>query len=159
MSRCKQHRIEDIAEGIVSLNIKQAGSLYRKLPGRDYGIDGIIELFEDEQTTGKFILVQIKGSKTKYGDDPEKTILSCTVRQTTFQYVRTSNLPVVLVAVDTSTKTFYYGLLSELNVVNMNVQEPTVHLERQNSCGEDEKSFVEWLKELKLTSYIRASEE
>lgn len=39
--------------------------LVRELTGRDYGIDAIVELFDDGNPTGKIAFLQFKGKETK----------------------------------------------------------------------------------------------
>ena len=63
--RTSSHVIEtrsrDLFQQRINNSFKNGDALFRNLSERDYGIDGIIELFDNGQPTGKIAFVQIKG--------------------------------------------------------------------------------------------------
>lgn len=101
MTRVSSHVIEtrscDWFKAKVNKFFENGDALYREISGRDYGIDGIIELFKNGQPTGKFALVQIKGTKSKI--TPMKrtsNYVSCKVSSSNAKYAFQKNIPVIL---------------------------------------------------------------
>ena len=66
MTRTLTHVIETNSKDCVRSRIDGSGDcgdyLYRELSERDYGVDAIIECFEDGIPTGKIGFLQIKGT-------------------------------------------------------------------------------------------------
>lgn len=60
--RPEQHIIDE--QGIVLLQtiLEPKHYIFRSLGGRDYGIDGLLEVTEDGRATGKMISLQLKSS-------------------------------------------------------------------------------------------------
>lgn len=76
MIRISSHLIEDKATNYVKMKIidyfENGDAIYRDLSGRDYGIDGLVELFDNGNTTGKISFIQVKGTHANI----ERTLLS-----------------------------------------------------------------------------------
>ena len=66
MSRIPSHVIEtktrDYIRSVIDKYYENGDALFRELSERDYGIDGLIELFREGDPTGQIALVQIKGT-------------------------------------------------------------------------------------------------
>jgi hypothetical protein len=83
--------------------------LIRNLDERDYGIDLTLERFNNEVPTGDFILLQIKGTDTKFSEDvklsgfPVKTI----------QYSLLFNIPFFVVHVSNASNKAYFVWLQK----------------------------------------------
>lgn len=75
--------------------------LYRELSERDYGVDAIIECFEDGIPTGKIGFLQIKGMSKEIA--PLKNtppVVSCSgVSISNLYYVKQNRIPVILIYV------------------------------------------------------------
>lgn len=79
-------------------NFEKGDALFREMTGRDYGIDGVIELFDNGMPTGKIALVQIKGTSktiTPLVRTPE--LISCKISSSNALYAFQKNIPVLLV--------------------------------------------------------------
>ena len=67
MKRASTHIIEtkstDIFRAKVNGFYQNGDALFRDITERDYGIDGLVELFEDGCPSGEIALVQIKGKE------------------------------------------------------------------------------------------------
>lgn len=60
--KVKAHDIEkQTTNNIRSIIDADGRGLFRELTGRDYGIDAMVEIFDDGCITGKFGLIQCKG--------------------------------------------------------------------------------------------------
>ncbi len=155
MPRIPAHKIEEKAINLIRSNVALFDALYREVSHRDYGIDAVIELFDHDEITGRLILLQVKGSESRYTIGTRSGVVSCQVSQGTLKYLNQNNIPVVLVAVDIANQCFFYTCLADTEVVNRNVNQPTVHLIAENVCQREESTFTEWLKELAEDYYGR----
>lgn len=63
--RISTHKIETKTRNNIRKIIDSGPFLFRELTERDYGIDAIIEYFNDEKVTGKIAFIQIKGTNSK----------------------------------------------------------------------------------------------
>ena len=66
-------------DNIRSLIDRDGIALLRDLTERDYGIDAIMELFEDGCVTGKFALLQLKGKEHKIVPLKGSEEISCSI--------------------------------------------------------------------------------
>lgn len=102
-SRISPHVIETNATNYVTSVIcsyyENGDALFRKLTERDYGIDGIIELFNDGDPTGQMALVQIKGTDKTIEKLKMKDVVSCPVSISNIKYAQQKNIPVILMYV------------------------------------------------------------
>lgn len=98
MQRKNSHIIETRSCDSIKSKVNKSGNLlYREITGRDYGIDGIIELFDNGNVTGKFALAQIKGTSHKI--IPLKSApdyVSCTISSSNANYALQNRMPVIL---------------------------------------------------------------
>lgn len=101
MQRISSHAVETRSCDIIKLKINAAfengDSLYRELTGRDYGIDGVIELFDNGCVTGMFALAQIKGTGEKIVPlvkTPQ--FISCSISSANAMYAFQNRIPVIL---------------------------------------------------------------
>ena len=98
--RITPHYIETQSRDIIRLKINKAHEgnfLYREISERDYGIDGLIELFNDGNVTGMFALAQIKGRNEKI-TPLKKTpqYISCNISVSNACYALQDIIPVIL---------------------------------------------------------------
>ena len=83
--------------------------LFRLFSERDYGVDGVLEIFELGETTGKIALIQIKGTNSKI--DKLKTVdyVSCPgISKSSLKYCSVNKIPFILVYVSKKDELFYY---------------------------------------------------
>lgn len=83
--------------------------IYRKID-LDYGLDREIEIVDDEDVTGKKILVQLKGSQSFELTDK---VIKFPLETEKLEYYSKSDLPVLLVLVDLKTETSYWLFVHE----------------------------------------------
>lgn len=147
-NRISPHRIETQTCDIVRTIIDKDGvALYRDITGRDYGIDAIIEIFDDGRVTGKFALLQIKGKQRKIV--PLKSgVISCKITASNAEYAFQHNIPVVLVTTSLEEKeNFYYVALQEvitkehLRKIEAGQKEITVHIPVNSCIIENKQGF------------------
>lgn len=116
--RIDAHRIEERAVNSARSQIDQhQGMVYRMCSGRDYGYDGLIELFDESSVTGKFALVQLKGVATWANLKilKKRDVISQKISITTARYAIQKRIPLfVIVASASKTESgFYYVLLQK----------------------------------------------
>lgn len=88
-NRAETHRIDTEAVRLVRTQLT-SDWVERSVEERDYGIDMMLEAFDEETPTGILVLLQIKGRKGSFGSDevslsvPVKTLLYARMFQTPF---------------------------------------------------------------------------
>ncbi|MGP8068590.1 MAG: DUF4365 domain-containing protein [Candidatus Bathyarchaeia archaeon] len=129
MHRPKEHVMETLGDRTFATQVP-AEWIYRKIE-MDYGLDREIEIVDEENVTGKKLLVQIKTTES-----PDIADARVRFRLTTdkLEYYSRSDLPVLLVLVDLRTKICYWLFLheyvEELKTVKPSWrQEQTINLE------------------------------
>lgn len=80
--------------------------IYRYIGGRDYGIDGMLELVDGADVTGKLISLQLKSSIHFEGVD---YISLYNIKHSTCNYWLNCDLPVMLVLADLRNECVYYS--------------------------------------------------
>lgn len=153
--RPASHRTESAAVQLFQRWVGEAGWVYRDVPqGTDYGIDGEVEIFENDEATGLLFKVQIRGSAQQSGR------ISRRVKGAHRTYWRSIGVPVMLVAAQTSTQELFgrwvhrldegrYGNEDEPAVVDfdhshsLHGRQPVVVNEVAQWRGID-SVFVEW---------------
>lgn len=116
-------------------------SLFRELSGRDYGIDGIVEVFENEFPTGKICYVQIKSTDEIIV--PLKKFIgfvSCPgISESNLYYCKQNKIPFYLIYNSLKDKnSFYYYKLNEEKIKsNSRIRIPIV-----NRCEDDITNFL-----------------
>lgn len=119
MPRSKTHKTETatrlIFETAISaysnqtLHITEGDLLFREPDERDYGVDGEVEVFNDEEVTGKLARIQLKGTEKEIVPLKTADFVSCPgVSKSSLGYCRTRNIPFILVYVSKLDKKFYF---------------------------------------------------
>lgn len=117
MSRTDTHRTETKSRLIFQnaicgysekkLNITDV--LYREFTERDYGLDALIEIFENNQPSGKFSFLQFKGTSSTITKLKTTDFVSCKgISKSNLFYCRQRNSPVILVYISTKDNEFYF---------------------------------------------------
>lgn len=155
-SRNKSHQIGQRAEDIVKITVNHGkDALFRSLGSTDYGIDAIVELFDNDAITGHFVLLQIKGSEKEYVPKKRRPeVVSCKVNGNVLNYATQHNIPVVLVVVDVPNRQFYYDLV---NSDRFEIKGKTLYLPSKNTCRQDKPDFDVWLHETVKLFYTNKS--
>lgn len=121
--RISSHQVETESRDKVRMLINKTGNaLYRDISERDYGIDAIVELFEDGSITGKIALLQIKGTVNKIiAMKTCEDFISCKITSSNIEYAFQSNIPVVLIYVSLAEEeNFYYYILQSIGSIKLN---------------------------------------
>ena len=115
MSRVEQHRTETKSKRIFRNAIEDykepklhiTDVVYRDLTERDYGLDGLIEIFEDDKPTGKIAVLQFKGTESKIEKLKKSDFVSCSnISKSNLSYCKQVNNPVILIYVSTLDEDF-----------------------------------------------------
>lgn len=102
--RTSSHVIEtrsrDYFQQKINNSFENGDALFRNLSERDYGIDGLVELFDNGHPTGKIAFIQIKGKEKLIAPQIRNPVVSCpNVSSTNFAYAYQTRIPVILVYV------------------------------------------------------------
>lgn len=156
MSRISSHVIEtktrDYIRSVIDNYYENGDALFRELSERDYGIDGLIELFHDGNPTGQIALVQIKGTSNTIQPLKNKNVVSCSISTTNAKYARQNNIPILLLyATITKPYGFYYIDINDA-VNNMDcskiVEQDSIkiHIPVENNALEDLEPLFERIR-------------
>lgn len=109
--RTNSHEIETRSvDNIRSLINATGRGLFRDVTGRDYGIDGIVELFDMGRITGKLALIQCKGQDSII--EPLKRFpeyVSCKgISAANLDYIEQHNIPVILTYASANDRDVFY---------------------------------------------------
>ena len=129
MKRPNQHIIETISSKHLERIIPDEW-VARSLD-KDYGYDYLIEIFENNLSTGKTFFIQLKGTDQEIIDDEAKI----QIKISNLKYFNKSLLPVLLVFFSTKTKQFWAiwanQLINTLNITENQVKK-TIKLQNKN---------------------------
>ncbi len=152
-SKITSHEIGQDAENIIRQIIDQSHKAYfRNFTGRDYGLDAIVELFEDGCITGKFAFLQCKGK----GEVIEQMArnngyVSCNnISLSNMYYAEQENVLVLLAYASVKDKgMFYYINLSDvlnedtLNKIKRCQKNFTIRIPASNNTRDNLEGFFE----------------
>ncbi len=134
MARVKSHKIETNSKDYIRSQIDAYNDgvlIYRDITERDYGIDGLIEMFENDRPTGKIAFIQIKGTQ-KIIQPLIRTpnMISCAISSSNAYYAYQKNIPIILIYVSILTKNFYFLELNEIGneLKRIKVEKKNVHI-------------------------------
>lgn len=154
MTRISSHLIEDKAMNYVKMEItnyfENGDAIYRDLSGRDYGIDGLVELFDNGNPTGKISFIQVKGTRDEIELLKTKPVISYSISVSNAHYATQNIIPVFLMYVSLSKpETLYFVNLQTAVVEQMekftSQKSITVHIPQINS-NENLKQFFDEIK-------------
>lgn len=156
MSRIPSHVIEtktrDYIRSVIDNYYENGDALFRELSERDYGIDGLIELFHDGDPTGQIALVQIKGTSHTIQPLKNKNVVPCSISTTSAKYARQNNIPILLLyAAIAKPYGFYYIDVNDA-VNNMDYSKIveqdsiTIHIPVENNALEDLEPLFEKIR-------------
>ena len=144
--RNKQHRIGDEALDLFrnSLPKTKAFDIVFTEESRDYGIDGHLQIFINDEHTGNVPRVQIKGNETGEYIDKGKTLSFSLDLDSAFFLIEQAQDPTALIVVDNDKKTVYWHPIQtnlearealEKRLVESKAENPsiTVHIDTQKN--------------------------
>lgn len=147
--RQSSHKIETLVKNNVRKVIDKGDFLYRELSERDYGIDAIIEYFNNEEITGKIALIQLKGTSGKIKSLVNKPVISCPISTSNAFYALQNNIPVILIYASLSEENiFYYTCLQDIDfdIELLEFQKTiTVHIPVENIIEDDMTDLIQLL--------------
>lgn len=92
--------------------MEELGWIFREQPTQDYGIDGHMEVVDDEFVTGRLIAIQIKAGSS-YLKEENSTGFIFRGKMEHYNYWTNHSLPVVLVLCDLHSQTCYWEQINE----------------------------------------------
>lgn len=148
--RVTNHEVDTEACKIVSMKFDRNWEI-RDVTGRDFGIDKIVERFENGYATSEMLILQIKGTETLI--DSEKPSFSLPTK--TLLYAELFVFPFLLVYCSISNpEQCYYLWLQEYIRVRLNFENPnwrqqetnTVYFPKKNILGSEyAKEHIEYI--------------
>ncbi len=119
MSRSTPHVIEtksrDFLRSKIDSFYENGDALFRELSERDYGVDAIIELFENGTPTGKIALVQLKASEKMIVPLKNSYDVSCRISSCSAKYAKQNTIPIIIIyAYIGKPSLFYFAKLQDI---------------------------------------------
>ena len=156
-SRTDSHYIETQTRNYIRSKIdsyyENGDALFREISERDYGIDAVIELFDNGYPTGMLAMLQIKGTQKTIVPLKCDKAVSCQISTSNFNYALQNNIPVILVYVTLSKpKGFYYIRLQDVVTDELlqkaNRQDSiTIRIPETNNAMDDLSGFFDLIRE------------
>lgn len=145
MARISPHYIETKSKDCVRNRINEFGDkgdyLFRELSERDYGIDGLIECFEDGNPTGKIGLLQIKETDSLISPLKTSNVISCGVSISNLFYVKQKRIPIIILYISLKEECpMYYAdlrIISKDFVYKVDAKHVTIHIPYDNCIYDD----------------------
>lgn len=122
MPRTKSHIIEtnsgDYFKTIIDSLYPNNDALVRQWTEKDYGIDFVVEFFNDGYPTGNIAYVQLKGTEEKIKKNKLSDYVSCpNVSLCSLEYAKQDKIPFILIYVSLAEpKEFYFIDIQSLDV-------------------------------------------
>lgn len=127
--RIHTHQIDTRACSIISTKFSHIWEI-RDLTGKDFGVDKIVERFQDGYATSEIMLLQIKGTETTLDRSNPKYSLETK----TLIYAEMFTVPFVLVFCDVlNPEKCYYLWLQEYIQVRLNYENPNWRKQQTNT--------------------------
>ena len=149
-ARIGAHVIETKSQDAIRKKIdsfySNGDALYREISGRDYGVDAILELFNNGNPTGMISLLQIKGTNNAIVPLKRTQEVSCKISSSNASYALQNRIPVILILVSCEPFVFYYtkiqDVLTEAQLRKMKKQKSiTVRIPIANCVIDDFEPF------------------
>ena len=129
MPRISSHKIADQAVNILRNVVtnysgeRKVSAIFREITGRDYGVDALIEVFENDNPTGKIAFVQVKGTGERIlplKRTPE--LIACKdVSMSSINYAFQTHIPMLLFYISVKERQIYYlKLQTEVDSLKIN---------------------------------------
>lgn len=151
MARIYPHVVETKSKNCIRSRIDRKGDyLYRELTERDYGIDGIVECFENGVPTGKIAFVQIKGTSKTIIPQKNKPVVSCVgISKSNLQYAKQNRIPVILLYVSLQDPCpIYYADLRKVAQrvrIKEDAETVTIHIPEDNCTTNDISGIIDMI--------------
>lgn len=124
--------------------VRDSIALWRTISERDYGIDGLIEFFPEGEASGRFMLVQVKGTEEPLRQLSNKPLVSTEVNLTTLTYAHQMNTPVLMAKVGLGNSSICYGILQELAEQQSDLEERArANSTKKTTCHLDASLIVD----------------
>lgn len=108
-NRITPHIVETRSYDNVRSKIHENGeALFREFTGRDYGVDAVVELFDNGNVTGKLALLQIKSTQFAIVPLKKSEEISCEISSSNAKYALQNNIPVILIYASLQEKGDFY---------------------------------------------------
>lgn len=132
--RPKQHRREDVSKRVFESVIPTTWT-YGPKNQREYGVDGIVEIFDNDDTTGLRFNVQLKG-----GDRESAT--KALIKTSTRNYLKDLDSPTLVVLVDGS-NTVHFGWAHQFDLYGRKKDAASYNFELPNIWNESSGAEIE----------------
>ena len=158
MTHAKETKSRDMVRTKIDSFYENGDALFREWSERDYGIDAVVELFDNGCPTGMIAYIQIKGTNKKIeaimrGQLKGKFVSCSDVSDSTLDYARQKRIPLILIYASLAEpKCFYYVDLQsqiddiEKRRIRANQAKHTVHIPIENYAENDLTGLFDLIK-------------
>ena len=153
ITHARETKARDMVRTKIDTFYANGDALFREWSERDYGIDAVVELFENGYPTGKIAYIQLKGTEStiepmKKGPLTGRVVSCSNVSNSTLEYAQQNRIPLILIYASVATpECFYYiDLQSQINDIEVrqtrdNQESHTVHIPIGNYAEDDLTGF------------------
>lgn len=156
-ARIPAHVIAERSENYISSAVvdyyTNGDAFFRKVSGRDYGVDGIIELFDAGNPTGIIAYVQIKGTSSIIEKLKRSEEVSCSgISGSNLKYAFQNRIPMILLYVSvSSTRDIYYlelqdALEKKPELRNIQTKDVSIRIPIQNRITNNMEPLFELIR-------------
>ncbi|GLB61782.1 MULTISPECIES: DUF4365 domain-containing protein [Bacillaceae] len=133
--------------------IEELGWIFREQPTQDYGIDGHMEIVDDEYVTGRLVAIQIKAGKS-YLKEEISTGFVFRGKIEHYNYWNNHSLPVILILCDLENDTCYWEQINKDTVELISDTSWKVTVPKEQIINQESLSSLKYIAE-NTTDYER----
>lgn len=153
IAHARETQSRDMVRSKIDSFYENGDALFREWSERDYGIDAVVEVFDDGCPTGKIAYIQLKGTSKEIKPiqiGPLKgRMVSCgNVTSSSLEYAKQNRIPMMLIYASVAEpQCFYYiDLQSQIEDIEARRKkdeqsEYTVHIPVENYAEDDLSGF------------------
>ena len=147
----RETKSRDMVRGLINSFYPNGDALVREWSERDYGIDFVLELFEDGVPSGKIAFLQIKGTDKPITRLKKTDEVSCSnVSVSTMEYAKQNRIPFIIIYTSLSEPRcfFFIDLQSRMDDVkkkiwNLEQKKTTIRIPYSNRAEKDLTYFFD----------------
>ena len=114
-ARVSSHEVEEKGIALIHsriANLVHYSAVFREMTGKDYGVDGIIELFENQFATGCFALIQIKSTSQEIRTLKRNSFVTIDISPSSAHYAYQNRIPFIVLYCSIYDEAAYFKILN-----------------------------------------------
>lgn len=142
--RTQPHIVSSQSTNKIKTFLEKNDWLLRDITGVDYGIDAFLEYFDAGAITGKFSLIQLKGTASPIRKLKNSNNVSVAISDGTIEYSKQTNIPLILLytSTDNDSSPIYFMELNSYDFTSTK----TVRIPTDNNLSDSPKGLYDIIK-------------